>query len=63
MDGVSRALLDDGVPHARITLRPPRLELPAGPEADDPRGRIELVTRGGTPPKGWIRRMLGWIGL
>jgi hypothetical protein len=63
MDGVSRVLLDEGVPYSRITLRPPRLELPGGEEAADARGRIELVTRGGTPPKSWFRRMLGWIGL
>jgi hypothetical protein len=63
MDGVSRALLDDGVSFARITLRPPRLELPEGEAAEDPRGRVELVTRGGTPPKGWMRRILGWVGL
>jgi len=63
MDGVSRVLLNGGVPYSRITLHPPRFELPTGAEAEDPHGRIELLTRGGTPRKGFFRRILGWVGL
>lgn len=63
LDSLSRALLDAGVPWDRTELRPPRLELSSEPQAPDAGGRIVLVTRGGTPPEGFLRRVLGWVGL
>jgi len=63
IDGLTRLLVESGVPFERLDLRSPRFERVLAPEEPDPRGRIELVTRGGTPPKGILRRILGWFGL
>lgn len=63
MDELTRALLERGVPYERVDMRPPRIDVASNPQEQPGRGRVVLVTRGGTPPKGFFRRMLGWIGL
>lgn len=61
LEALSRKLLAAGVPYERLDVRPPRAESVAGEGAAG--GRIELVTRGGTPPKSFFRRIFGWVGL
>lgn len=63
MDSLSRVLLANGVPYQRVDLRSPRFELPETEGGTQVPGKIVLVTRGGTPPKGFFRTLLGWIGL
>ncbi|MEM1451054.1 MAG: DUF748 domain-containing protein [Planctomycetota bacterium] len=69
LDAVRRAFLDAGLPPSRFSLRPPRYDIveSEGEGEDEGEhtalGRVELVTKGGTPPKSFIRRAFGWLGL
>ena len=68
LDAVRRAFLDAGLPPSRFSLRPPRYDIveSEGEGEDEGEhtalGRVELVTKGGTPPKSFIRRAFGWLG-
>ncbi|MEM9379626.1 MAG: DUF748 domain-containing protein [Planctomycetota bacterium] len=63
LDAVRRAFLDAGLSPSRFSLRPPRYDIVEGEGADTALGRVGLVTKGGTPPKSFIRRAFGWLGL
>ena len=63
LDALTRELLAQEIPFERMSQRAPRIELVEATDGEPSQGHIRIVTRGGTPPKGFFRRLLGWVGL
>ncbi len=63
LDAIRRIFLEAGIGPERFSLRSPRYDIGDAEGDGASLGSITLVTKGGTPPKGLIGTVLGWVGL